>query len=83
MELLMTTEEIAIPAISGNAKQITWRNFADPSERDSAMKGNINAATIAIAQIAALALTSFFFSDDVMTAILLHLKSLLLFGSVG
>jgi hypothetical protein len=74
----MTIDEIAIPAMSGNAKQITWRNFAGPDDRDSAMNGKMNAAIIAIAQIAALIPTSFFFSDDVMMAILVLVESWLL-----
>ena len=71
MDLLITMDEIAIPAKSGIAKHITWRNFAGPDDRDSAMNGKMNAARIAIVQIPALVPISFFFSDDVITAILL------------
>ena len=83
MDLLITMDEIAIPAMSGTAKHITWRNFAGPDDTDTAMNGKMNAASIAIAQIPALVPISFFFSDDVITAILLLVESWLLFSSVG
>ena len=81
MEVLMTMDEIAIPVMSGNAKHKTWRSFAGPADRDAAMNGKMNAARIAIAQIAALIPTSLFFSDGVITAILLLVEGVLLCSS--
>jgi hypothetical protein len=76
-------DENAIPAMSGNAKHITSRNFAGPDDRDSAMNGKMNDARIAIAQTPALVAISLFFSDDVITAIRLLAEDYLLFNFVG
>ena len=83
MDLLMTTDEIAIPAKSGIAKHKTWRNFAGPDEIDSAMNGIMKAARIAIVQIPALVPISFFFSDFVITVLHVLLEDEVLFSSVG
>lgn len=66
---MIIIDEIAIPRMSGIAKHITWRNLAGPDDNDSAMKGKMNDARIAIAQTAAFIPMSFFFCDDVMIAI--------------
>ena len=68
IDLLITTVETVMPIMSGKAKHMTWRNLADPDEIDSAMNGKMNDARIAIDQIAALVPSSFFFSEDVITA---------------
>jgi hypothetical protein len=69
MDLLITSVEIAIPMISGRAKHRTSRNLADPEDSDSAMKGKMNDASIAIAHTPAFVPISFFLCDEVMIAL--------------
>ena len=78
IDLLITTDDIAIPTKSGIAKQITWRNLAEPADMESAMNGKMNDARIAIDQIAALVPISFFFSEDVITATLVIVEVIVL-----
>jgi hypothetical protein len=66
IDLLITIDEINIPAINGRAKHNTWRNLAEPVETDSAMNGRMNDANMAIDHIAAFVPMSFFFCPDVM-----------------
>lgn len=71
----MTLLETSIAVINGKAKQMTFRNLAGPSDRDSATSGKMNDARIAADHTAAFVAMSVFFSARVIL--------MLLYGRLG
>jgi hypothetical protein len=69
IDLLINTDDITIPRISGMAKHRTCRNFAEPEDIDSAMNGKMNEASIAVAHKPALVAISFFFCIAFIVAV--------------